>query len=109
MSGDAIDRTNVNTVVDDAAGHLNAQHGRLIDVTIWLLANTHDWQGDGLWTPEQYLAWRAGVSPTTASNLVEAAKRADEIPIAIDKVRRGEMSLDQLMPIVRKVPGWADE
>ncbi len=108
MTREIVDSSNVDAVVDDVAGHLNAQHGRLIDVTIWLLANTNEWQGDGLWTPEQYLAWRAGVSPTMASNLVKVAERADELPAAIDKVRRGEMSLDQLMPIVRKVPGWAD-
>ncbi|MEP1123967.1 MAG: HNH endonuclease signature motif containing protein [Ilumatobacter sp.] len=104
----SVTSTGVDALVDDVAGHLNAQHGRLIDVTIWLLANKQEWQGDGVWTPAQYLAWRAGVSPTTASNLVKVAERSHEFPVAIEKVRRGEMSLDQLMPIVRTVPGWAD-
>lgn len=104
----SIDQSNVDALVDDVAGHLNALHGRLIDVTIWLLANKHEWQGDGLWTPGQYLAWRTGVSPAVAASLVAAAERSHEFPVALDKVRRGEMSLDQLMPIIRKVPAWAD-
>lgn len=103
-----IDRSNFDALIDDAAGHLNAQHGRLIDLAIWLVANTSEWQGDGLWTPAQYLAWRAGISPAMASNLVAVAERADEVPIAIDKVRSGEMSFDQLLPIVRHTPAWAD-
>jgi hypothetical protein len=44
----------------------------------------------------------------TARNLIEAAERASELPESIDAVRRGELSLDQLMPIVRKVPAWGD-
>lgn len=103
-----IDPSNVDALIDDVAGHVNAQHGRLIDITIWLLANTQEWQGDGLWTPAQYLAWRTGVSPAVASNLVAVAERADDFPVAISTVRRGEMSLDQLLPIIRHVPAWAD-
>ncbi len=93
---------------DEVAGHLNAQHGRLIDLTAWLLANRQEWQGDGLWTPSHYLAWRCGVSPATARKIVDVAKRVDELPESIELVRRGELSLDQLMPIVHKAPAWAD-
>ena len=106
---DVIDADGVDALFDEVAGHLNAQTGRLIDLTIWLLANMQEWQGDGLWTPNQYLAWRCGVGPSMASNIVAAAGRAKELPVAIEAVRRGELSLDQLMPIVRRVPDWADE
>lgn len=106
---DVIDADTFDEVCDDVAGHLNAQMGRLLDLTIWLVnADTRDWQGDGLWTPQQYLAWRCAISPQLASNLVAAAERAHELPVAIDAMRRGEMSFDQLMPIVRTVPAWAD-
>ena len=101
-----IDASSFEPLLDDVAGHLNAQHGRLIDLTIWLLAHPEAWQGDGVWTASQYLAWRCGVGPALASNVIAAAERADELPVAIETVRRGEMSLDQLMPIVRKVPAW---
>ena len=102
-------RASFESLLDDVAGHLNAQHGRLIDLTVWLLAHPEEWQGDGLWTPNQYLAWRCGIGPALASNVIAAAERAAELPAAIEAVRRGEMSLDQLMPIVRSVPAWADE
>ena len=106
---DGIDVASFEPMLDDVAGHLNAQHGRLIDLTVWLLAHPEAWQGDGVWTLKQYLAWRCGIGPSLASNVIAAAERADELPAAIATVRRGEMSLDQLMPIVRKVPAWADE
>jgi hypothetical protein len=106
--GDLIDRASFELILDEVSGHLNAQHGRLIDLTVWLLAHPAEWQGDGLWTPNQYLAWRCGIGPTLASNVIAVAERAADLPAAIAAVRRGEMSLDQLMPIVRSVPAWAD-
>jgi len=106
---DLIDGASFESLLDEVSGHLNAQHGRLIDLTVWLLAHPEEWQGDGLWTPNQYLAWRCGIGPTLASNVIAVAERAADLPAAIGAVRRGEMSLDQLMPIVRSVPAWADE
>jgi Domain of unknown function (DUF222) len=94
--------------VESVAGHLNAQHGRLLDLTIWLIDNPIVWQGDGVWTVALFLGWRCGIGPSTARNLVAAAERAGELPVSIAAVRRGELSLDQLVPIVRKVPAWAD-
>ncbi len=112
MDGDTINPNinpdSVDALLDDVAGHLNAQHGRLIDLTVWLLANPFEWQGDGVWTAAQFLAWRCGVSASTARSVVEAAERASELPESIELVRRGELSLDQLTPIVRAVPAWGD-
>ena len=108
MVGETIDSENVEALLDEVAGHLNAQHGRLIDLAAWLLANPFEWQGDGVWTAAQFLAWRCGVSASTARGVVEAAERANELPESVELVRRGELSLDQLMPIVRKVPAWGD-
>jgi hypothetical protein len=112
MSGgqvDLIDGASFESLLDEVTGHLNAQHGRLFDLTVWLLAHPEAWQGDGLWTPNQYLAWRCGIGPALATNVIAVAERAADLSAAIDAVRRGEMSLDQLMPIVRSVPAWADE
>lgn len=108
-SGAEIDAESFGRQFDEAAGHLNAQMGRLLDLTIWLVnADSRDWQGEGLWTPQQYLSWRCGISPSLASNLVAAAKRSTELPLTLDALRAGEVSFDQVMPIVRTVPGWAD-
>jgi Domain of unknown function (DUF222) len=105
---DRVDVSTIGGLLDDVAGHLNAQHGRLLDLTVWLVANPAAWSGDGVWSIAQYLGWRCGISPNTARNLVAAAERVDELPVSIDALRRGELSLDQLMPIVRKVPAWGD-
>jgi len=94
--------------LDDAAGHLNAQYGRLIDATVALLADPIAWQGDGVWTIEAYLAWRCGVSRSTADKIAAVARRADELPDALAAVRAGELSLDQADPIARRCPAWAD-
>jgi len=105
---DVIDGDSFEGLLDEVTGQLNAQVGRLLDLAIWADANPGGWKGEGVWKLSQFLAWRAGVSPAMAANLVSAAERADELPHAVDAVRRGEMSLDQLMPIVRSVPAWAD-
>ena len=98
----------VNDRFDVVCGHLNALHGELLDLTCWLLS--HDtWKSEGLWTPGQYLAWRAGISPATAKKLVTVAARADELPTCVGMVRRGELSLDQVVPIAKHAPGWVDD
>ena len=90
------------------AGHLNALHGRLVNTATELLADPSLWQGDGMWTLEAYLSWRAGVSRSTASKVVDIARRADEFPDCVATLCRGELSLDQVAPVVRHAPGWAD-
>ena len=64
----------VNDRFDEVCGHLNALHGELLDLTVWLLSH-ESWKSEGLWTPGQYLAWRAGVSPATAKKLITVADR----------------------------------
>ncbi len=98
----------VTDELDEIAGHLNAQHGRLIELTTWLLAHRDEWAGDGVWRPEQYLAWRCGVAIPTAKKIVALAERADELPDTVAAVRAGELSLDQATPIAKHAPAWAD-
>ena len=98
----------VDGVFDSAAGHLNAQHGRLVSAVIWMFDHPVDWQGDGLWTPEAYVRWRTGVAPATASKLVDVARRASEFPRCVESLQRGELSLDQIAPITRHAPAWCD-
>lgn len=98
----------VEELFDAAAGYLNAQHARLVSATAWLLEHVDEWQGDGVWTPEAYVAWRTGVSRSTATKIVNIARRVDEFPHCVATMRRGELSLDQMEPILRHTPGWAD-
>ena len=101
-------QSNFDDVFDSAAGHLNAQHGRLVSAAVWLLDHVEQWQGDGLWTPEAYVRWRTGVAPATASKIVDVARRADEFAACLSALQRGELSLDQIAPITRHAPGWCD-
>jgi hypothetical protein len=98
----------VDDVFDSAAGHLNAQHARLVSAAVWMLDHTEAWQGDGLWTAEAYVRWRTGVAAGTASKVVDIARRASEFPDCVGALQRGELSLDQLAPIVRHAPSWSD-
>lgn len=101
------DTAELKAAINAAAGHRNALDGRLVDIAHWLL--THDtWQGEGLSRPEQFLAFRCGLTPSNARRYVAVARRIDELPESVAALRRGELSLDQLLPIVRKVPDWAD-
>ena len=52
------DALDFDAALDDVAGHLNAQHARLVDLTITMLADESLWVGEGAHTPELFLAWR---------------------------------------------------
>ncbi|NND73382.1 MAG: DUF222 domain-containing protein, partial [Ilumatobacter sp.] len=95
----------VNTIT----GFLNAQHAELVDVVIGLLARPSEWQGEGVWTMQQWLAWRCGVSRATANQIVDIAKRADDLPVSMAAFRRGELTLDQMAAVARRAPWWTDE
>lgn len=95
--------------VDEIAGFLNAQHARLVDQVVTLLADTRLWQGSGVWTMAQWLAWRTGISPRTARHVVAIAERVDELPACATKFRRGELSLEQMAAIAERAPSWTDD
>ncbi|MEM1333446.1 MAG: DUF222 domain-containing protein [Actinomycetota bacterium] len=95
--------------LDEVAGFLNGQTGRLVDLTRVLLDDPNEWGGPGLETAEKYLAWRMGVSPARARRLVTIAERADELPVTLQALRDGELSEDQVHAIAVRAPGWADE
>jgi len=114
VSGDTLvsasaDMRLVDNVFSSAAGHLNVQHARLVSAAVWMLDNVREWQGDGLWTPEAYIRWRTGISPATATKIVDVAKRAAEFPHCVATMQRGELSLDQMTPVAKHAPAWCDE
>ncbi len=94
--------------VNVVAGHLNALHARLVDLTVTMIANPRAWRGPGVHTPELFLAWRTGVSARRAHQIVAIAERVHELPHCIDAFRRGELSVDQMASIARRAPWWTD-
>ena len=102
------DALDFDAALDDVAGHLNAQHARLVDLTITMLADESLWVGEGAHTPELFLAWRTGLAPQRARQIVAIARRADELPETIDAFRRGELAVDQMVAIANRAPWWTD-
>jgi hypothetical protein len=97
-----------DAAIDEVAGHLNAQHARLVDLTIAMLADESLWVGDGVHTPELFLAWRTGLAPQRARQIVAIARRADELPESIEAFRRGELAIDQMAAVAQRAPWWTD-
>ena len=97
-----------DAALNEVAGHLNAQHARLVDLTIDMLADESLWVGEGAHTPELFLAWRTGLAPQRARQIVAIARRAGELPVTLDAFRRGELAIDQMAAIAQRAPWWSD-
>ncbi len=97
----------VEDLVAEVAGHLNAQHARLVRITA---AAEHDgsWFGVGFLSITHWLTLRAGVAPGHANQIVTIARRVDELPVLMAAFERGELSLDQVYEVAAKAPAWAD-
>lgn len=104
-------RVTVEREIDDElaeiTGHLNAQHGRLVDVAIRILAD-NVWAIDGIHSPSQYLAWKTGLSPARAREIIAIAERASELPACVDALRGGELAVDQVAAIAKRAPAYID-
>src|SRR5206468_8903729 len=77
----------------EVCGVLNAATGRLVAL-IAEVVETGCWQGWGLRSAEQWVAWKCGVSPGRARSLVRTASRIAELPEVHAAHGRGERSED---------------
>jgi hypothetical protein len=89
--------------VASAAGVRNAADAALVDLVVTALAEGW-WEGWRVHTPVQWLMWRAGVSRSTARQVVRLARRASELPTVMAVFRAGGLSLDQASTVARYVP-----
>ena len=103
-----IDAVDLDGEFNVVAGHLNAQHARLVDLTVQLLADPGPWISEGIHTPELFLAWRVGLSPQRARQVVAIARRSTELPACVEAFRNGELAIDQMAAIARRAPWWTD-
>ncbi|MGB0113767.1 MAG: DUF222 domain-containing protein [Ilumatobacteraceae bacterium] len=101
-------QSELDAALNEVAGHLNAQHACLVDLTLELLADESGWCGPGVHTPELFLAWRVGLSPQRARQIVAIARRAHELPECLGAFRRGELAVDQMAAIAQRAPWWTD-
>lgn len=89
--------------LSSVVGVLNRAHAQLVDIAAEALA-TQAWAGDGISSPTHWLVLRAGLSRSRAAQVLEVARRRDELPVTLDALAAGELSLEQVGPIARRVP-----
>lgn len=97
----------VESVLADVAGVLNVQHARLSRIVERALVDD-EWQGEGIHSPAQWLAWQSGLSLGRAREIVRIARRRVEFPMVCAAFDRGELAVDQVAAVMR-APAWADE
>ncbi len=86
----------------EAMGLLNLATAEVVASIAEALAGD-DWQGDGIVTPEQWVALRCGITSTRARRLVAAARALEDLPAAAGAFGEGALSEDQVGLICRHV------
>ena len=89
------------------AGQLNVINAQVTDAVAEALERGL-WQQGGVRTPEQFVAWKLGVSPERARDLVKVARSRADFPTVVGAFDRGELSVEQVAVAV-KAPAWADD
>ncbi len=87
----------------DVCGHLNVQHERLVTLTREAL-QARAWEGHGIRSPEQWLAWQTGLSPERARQIVYIANRQVELPVTFSAFAEGLLSVDQVVVVAKQTP-----
>ena len=88
-------------------GIVNAAQAALTD----LVGDALDrelWGQGGVMSPEHWVAWQFGLSPTRARQVTAAARRRRELPECMGRFRTGALSADQFAAVVAHVPGVKD-
>jgi hypothetical protein len=91
----------------EVCGELNAAHGRLVELVAQAL-ETRCWEGAGIHSAEQWVAWQTGLSPGRAGQIVHIARRRNELPATIASMGAGALSVDQVAVVVRHTPAAFD-
>jgi hypothetical protein len=98
----------VEARVAEVAGVIHGGFAALVDLAGTAL-DEKLWQGWGIHSPAQWLAWKSGLSIRVAGQVVKVARRREDLPCAFAALRSGELSLDQVRLLARHVPGPYDE
>jgi hypothetical protein len=88
-------------------GHLNVLHAEMVALMREAL-ETGAWQGLGITSPGQWLAWQTGLSLERAREIVKIARRQVELPVTIAAFEAGLLAVDQVAVIARRVPAHND-
>jgi len=89
-------------------GQLNALHGQLVSLVAQALEE-RCWEGAGILSVEQWVAWKTGLSPARARDVVQLARRRGSLPATFRSLDDGELSVDQVTVVARHTPPEVDE
>ena len=89
----------IEAEIAEVCGLLNATAGRLVGLIAKVL-ETGAWEGAGIRSSQQWVAWKCGVSPARARRLVAMARRLSELPETKVAMEAGELCEDQVAVIV---------
>jgi hypothetical protein len=92
--------------IAQVCGVMNAAVGRLVKLIAAVL-ETGAWEGAGIRSPSQWVAWKCGVSQSRARRLVAMA-RLGELPETAAALEVGELGEDQVAVICRHAPAGID-
>ena len=98
-----MDGAEIEAALSEVCGQLNAAHARLVALVAEVLAS-RCWEGAGILTCEQWVAWKTGLSPGRARDLVAVASRQGELPVTMAAFSAGELAVDQVVVVARHVP-----
>ncbi len=87
----------------EVCGVLHAASAWLVRL-IGRVLETESWQGHGIRSAEQWVAWKCGVTPRRAHTLVTIARRLGELPETRAAFDAGELGEDSVGLICRLAP-----
>nr|MDQ6945897.1 13E12 repeat family protein [Actinomycetota bacterium] len=93
--------------IAEVCGILNVATGRLVALIGRVLAS-ESYAGAGIRSPEQWVAWKCGVSLARARTLVTMARRLPELPETRAALEAGQLAEDQVAVICRHTPAHND-
>lgn len=93
--------------IAEVCGVMNAATGRLVGLIAQVL-EAGTWEGAGIRSLPQWVAWRCGVSLGRARRLVTMARRLGELPETKAAMEAGELCEDQVAVICRHAPAGID-
>ncbi len=89
--------------IAEVCGILNVATGRLVSLIGRVLV-TESYAGAGIRSPEQWVAWKCGLSLGRARALVAMARRLPELPVTRAALEAGELAEDQVAVICHHTP-----
>ena len=89
--------------VAEIMGIINTATADLVKVIAEAI-DTGAWEGWGVRSPQHWVTWRCGVSPSRARRLVAMAKRLEHLPTTARTFATGALTEDQTSVVCRHTP-----